>query len=206
MHSLFTKVQTIIVFEFDKIFTIEYDNTVLFTVKKIFEKVNNAKVIAIRGWETHFRAFQNFCVLCLDQQATFEENFTMSLKTVYNVLNFTWEKRSASYEGKIYKAKPKVKSVRKKEWLQKLNRLTKKENPVSQTHMCQLMSCHHSTLKGGIKDLGKKQVVKRKVHRLEPHHFKNRKVNTRKLYESKLAGDKWFCCNLGWNICVSQSM
>jgi len=67
-----------------------------------------------------------------------------------------------------------------------------KENPPSQRTIAARTDIPLTTVNRIIKrDLALKMRKKGKVHRLQPHHIKQRKTCARKLYERHLSGEKW---------------
>src|SRR5713101_3479745 len=80
---------------------------------------------------------------------------------------------------------------RSKTVLQKIEPLFKRQNPSTQRSIAKHLNMSLATVNRAIhQDLNYKTIKKRKVHRLNTQHKKNRKTNTRSLYEMHLAGLK----------------
>ena len=107
----------------------------------------------------------------------------VSHKTVSNVINKKGKKRQARENGIIYKPSVRSRKVTKS-MLVKLDRWTSNPNPLSQKEMAKRLGISQPLVSTIIKrDLKKITRKKLRVHYLSQDNKKNRKTNSRKLYE-----------------------
>ena len=107
----------------------------------------------------------------------------VSHKTVSNVINKKGKKRQARENGIIYKPSVCSRKVTKS-MLVKLDRWTSNPNPLSQKEMAKRLGISQPLVSTIIKrDLKKITRKKLRVHYLSQDNKKNRKTNSRKLYE-----------------------
>lgn len=119
---------------------------------------------------------------------------TLSIRTISRVINYKGKERRAKLSGQIFKRKRK-RLVRTKKFIRQIKNEITKENPKSQRNLAILYKTSAKTINKTIKeDLSMKAMKKGKVHSLNKEQMKNRKKNSRKLYENYLAGDKWKYC------------
>jgi len=125
------------------------------------------------------------------QEILKNENIAVSIGLISNVINGV-EKSRATHALGIEKPRqihPRPK--RSKTVLQKIEPLFKRQNPSTQRSIAKHLNMSLATVNRAIhQDLNYKTIKKRKVHRLNTQHKKNRKTNTRRLYETHLAGLK----------------
>lgn len=105
-------------------------------------------------------------------------------KTIYNITKNIGKFRSAAAENQ---PKPRIQRPRKvlsDQVLQDLRKWTSYRNPPSLKDMALKLGINKSTVRYGMKLLNVVRRKKRKVLPLSPAHIKNRKTNSRKLYDS----------------------
>jgi hypothetical protein len=127
-----------------------------------------------------------------------EQNITVSDKTVSNVLNSIGYRRNHKSVGLSSPKKEQPRTVRTRALIQKIDNLTNKKDPPTQRAMAASLGVSVGTVNNVLcEDLGATARKKRRVHKLNPSHKANRKTNSRKLYEERLAGRNGeFCVTL----------
>lgn len=119
-----------------------------------------------------------------------EKNIILSKTAVNAILNNEGKRRSAKFNGSIFKVK-RQRPKRTAELVRKVKEACAQENPPSQREMARKHQVALGTINKIIhKDCKLETRRKTKVHRLSAAHEKNRKKNCRKLYENVLAGGK----------------
>ena len=149
--------------------------------------------------ETLVFAFSKFGLSRRKIQAKLkEQNHVISGQTVSNILQSVGYRRNHKVVGLKSPKKEQPRTARTKELIKKIDQLTNKEHPPSQNAIAKQLNVSKlvtSTVGRVIReDLGATVRKKRRVHVLKPSHKKNRKTNSRKLYEQHLAGDKIEFC------------
>ena len=115
----------------------------------------------------------------------------ISIGSISHILNSKGLRRESAKNGVPVPPKCQPCSVRSSKVIQKVALLVKKENPLSQREIAKRTGVSARTVRRIIhEDLGKVTRKKALVHVLKPKHVQNRKTNCRKLYETKLAGQK----------------
>jgi hypothetical protein len=115
----------------------------------------------------------------------------LGLQTVYRIIKCEGEKRQAASKGLILPPRTRVRKARTPAAIKKVDCLTSKPNPKYQYQLARDVKVSQSSINRIIhQDLKKKTRRKRRVHRLNASHKKNRTTNSRKLYEGHLAGNR----------------
>jgi len=115
----------------------------------------------------------------------------ISKSTVSNIVNCIGNRRNHKLVGMSSPKKPQPSKKVTKDILRKIDLLTDKENPPSQSFIAKKFNLAQTTVSFVIrKKLGKKIKKKTVVHALKPSHIANRKKNSIGLYKKRLAGQK----------------
>jgi hypothetical protein len=115
----------------------------------------------------------------------------ISKTTVHNVVHGIGKTRTCRNIGLPSPKKSYPSKTVSKPMIRKVDIMTDKENPPTQTAMADKLKVSRRTIGRIIKEkLGKKVKKKTAVHALKPSHVANRKANCIKLYKDHLAGAK----------------
>jgi hypothetical protein len=118
--------------------------------------------------------------------------YIVSHTSVSRVINKVGLRRIALLEGKEIPPFKRPSTIRTHLLVKKIDRLTKKENPLSQRSIAKLCGTSDTTVRRVIsRNLSKIIRRKTKVHVLKPRHVINRRTTARKVYGKYLAGDKY---------------
>lgn len=119
-----------------------------------------------------------------------ESGFKKSIGNISNVINQKGKRREARMKGEEFKYKRQSK-VLTSEVLKMIKQKVDCENPVTQEDIAQVARISLSIVNRAIhKNLKLKTRNKTTVHVLNTKDIKNRKRNSRKLYEQALSGKK----------------
>ena len=126
---------------------------------------------------------QNWSARSISLHLLTEKNIKISHTTVLNVIKNNGKSRQARQHGLVYKPKSPPRKLTEDK-LKELERLTSDPNPVTQEEMARLLGVTQQAISKIIKQkLNKNMRKKLKVHSLTTSDKKNRKTNSRKLYE-----------------------
>lgn len=121
-----------------------------------------------------------------------DNNINISQSTVIRIIACKTKKRQALANGDSGTTFQRRKRIRTKQNIDKVKKMISSANPPSQRSMAKQLKTSQRTIQVIIHtDLKAKLKKKTKVHKLTDAHKKNRKTNSRKLYENYLAGDKF---------------
>ena len=120
------------------------------------------------------------------------KGWRVSEGTVTNIINCKGKKREAERKGEIFGHKPHPRSVRNKQLVSQVTHMVDMDNPPSQRSIARHLHVSKGTISRVIRqDLKMEAKRKTKVHALKRSHIKERKTNTRKLYEFHLAAERY---------------
>ena len=120
-----------------------------------------------------------------------KENKHVSIGKISNVINGIGLKRSFVAQGLEIPTLRRIRKVRTVRIINKLQNIFKTANPPSQRNVASKLGVSQASINRCLhEDLQLIKCKKRKVQALTAVHKKNRKVNSRKLYERHLAGNK----------------
>jgi [histone H3]-lysine36 N-dimethyltransferase SETMAR len=159
-----------------------YLNSISFKMPKKFDPEVDHQVRAFSSAGLSYRAIV---------EKVRESGFDISLSGVFNIVNCIGYRRNDKLVGLPSPKKSHPTVVRTKELIGKIDKMTDKENPLSQRQMAKRLGVSvHTVSKVIHQDLKKKIKRKRLVHALKPSHIENRRRNCIKLYKNHLAGQR----------------